>query len=113
MQDQIQELVEAIVEDFRQWSGRSKTLNGFGYDLDEHVQEFADEIRVKPGRKYIKIIKENCVWGFIVNTDTDKKFRKGDILKAAGYNAPARNQARGNILDGGYEINWTGPSYLR
>ena len=52
------------------------------------------------------------VWGFIVNTDNDKKFRKGDILKAAGYNAPARNAARGNILDGGYCIQWTGPLYL-
>ena len=112
MQDQIQELVEAIVEDFRQWSGRSKTLNGFNYDLEEHVQEFADGISVKAGRKYIKIIKENSVWGFVVNTDTDKKFRKGDILKAASWNAPATNQARGNILDGGYEINWTGPKYL-
>ena len=41
-----------------------------------------------------------------------KKFKKGDILKAAGWNAPARNAARGNILDGGYAINWTGACYL-
>jgi len=31
---------------------------------------------------------------------------------AAGYNAPARNKARGNILRGGYPINWTGACYL-
>ena len=52
------------------------------------------------------------VWGFVVNTENDKKFKKGDILKAAGYAAPARNKARGNIVDGGYTINWTGPLYL-
>jgi hypothetical protein len=51
-------------------------------------------------------------WGFIVKTDTDKKFKKGDILKCAGWSAPARNKARGNVLDGNYPINWTGPLYL-
>ena len=27
----------------------------------------------------------------------DKRFKKGDLLKPAGYNAPARNYSRGNI----------------
>ena len=43
---------------------------------------------------------------------TSKKFKKGDLLKPAGYDKPARNAARGNILDGGFQINWTGPLYL-
>ena len=47
------------------------------------------------------------VWGFVVNTDSDKKFKKGDLLKAAGFNAPARNAARGNVLEGGFGIRWT------
>jgi hypothetical protein len=34
------------------------------------------------------------------------------LLKAAGYNAPARNRARGNIVEGGYTVQWTGPLYL-
>ena len=67
---------------------------------------------VKEGKKYIKIIRDRSVWGFIVK-ENFKHFRKGDILKAAGYNAPALNQARGNILDGGYTIQWTGPLYLK
>jgi len=52
------------------------------------------------------------VWAFVVNTDDDKKFKRGDVLKAAGFNAPARNAPRGNVLDGGFNIDWTGPLYL-
>ena len=83
---------------------------------DEMKANFADGISVEYGRKYIKVIKtlgsQRMVWGFIVGVDNDKKFKLGDILKPAGWKAPARNAARGNILDGGYPINWTGPLYL-
>jgi len=80
--------------------------------------EFATGIEMLYGSKYIKIVTgkhggQRSVWGFIVNTDKDKKFKKGDLLKAAGWAAPARNAARGNILKGGYVINWTGPLYLK
>ena len=83
---------------------------------DEMKANFADGISVEYGRKYIKVIKtlgsQRMVWGFIYGVDNDKKFKLGDILKPAGWKAPARNAARGNILDGGYPINWTGPLYL-
>ena len=35
-----------------------------------------------------------------------------DLLKPAGWNAPARNKPRGNVLEGGFPVNWTGPLYL-
>ena len=77
-------------------------------------KEFIDGWVVKKGSKYTKISTRNGgnAWGFVVNTDTDKKFKKGDLLKCAGYSAPARNAARGNVLEGGFAINWTGPLYL-
>ena len=37
---------------------------------------------------------------------------KEDYLKWTKGCAYARNAARGNIVDGGYTINWTGPLYL-
>ena len=77
------------------------------------IQRFNEGLTYAIGKKYIKIIQGGGVWGFIVNTDNDKKFRKGDILKAVSWASPARNKARGNILDGGYNISWTGPNYLR
>tara|TARA_R100000008_G_scaffold59827_1_gene37478 strand:- start:59 stop:412 length:354 start_codon:yes stop_codon:yes gene_type:complete len=74
--------------------------------------DYVDTYDIRYGKKYIKIVCNNSVAAFVVGVDNDKKFKKGDILKAAGWNAPARNAARGNVLDGGYAINWTGPLYL-
>ena len=75
-------------------------------------EEYVNSFEVKYGRKYIKILSNHSATAFIVATDEDKKFKKGDILMAASYAAPARNAMRGNVLDGNYPINWTGPIYL-
>ena len=75
----------------------------------------------KVGQKYIKIISNDrdglntSVWGFINKSNSN--FKEGDILKAAGWRAPALNKARGNLFDG-YDINPNsmriyGPDYLR
>ena len=81
---------------------------------DDMKAEYANKFTITYGSKYIKISEERgSVLAFVVGVDTDKKFKKGDILKPAGYAAPARNGARGNVLDGGYPINWTGPLYMR
>ena len=87
--------------------------NSFMPENEGMKAEFAEKWGITSGSKYIKVVEEGSgVKMFIVNTDKDKKFKKGDILKPAGWAAPARNAARGNILDGNYPIRWTGPLYL-
>lgn len=66
-------------------------------------------------RNYIKIIRDRSVWGFVALKDINtkhKSFRKGDLLKAAGYNSPAKH-ARGNIFEGTERYSLYGPVYLK
>ena len=82
-----------------------------GYSKDQ-VDKWDNLWKVETGKKYIRVVRENGVFCFIVREDSGK-FKKGDILKAAGYNKPALNSPRGNILSGNYPIQWTGPLYLK
>jgi len=76
---------------------------------EEMRTNFANKISYKVGAKYIKIISGGGAHSFIVNCETDKKFKYGDYLKAASWNAPARNFARGNVLKHDMSnTQWTG-----
>lgn len=112
MKNEINTLLETIKNDYFDWTSRNGTK-----ELSEHnvkmIDDFNNGLEIKEGQKYIKVVSSRSVWGFIVKSENDKLFKKGDILKAAGYNAPARNAARGNIIDGGYTVQWTGPLYLK
>tara|TARA_B100000953_G_scaffold128305_1_gene105752 strand:+ start:757 stop:1017 length:261 start_codon:yes stop_codon:yes gene_type:complete len=77
-------------------------------DPAPRIKEFAEAIELKFGTKYIKILSGGSAHSFIVNTDKDKKFKKGDILMAASWSSPARNKPRGNIFDDTYRVRWTG-----
>ena len=122
MNTEMATLLENIKKDYLNWTSVRTALANHGRseltDINKSmIAEFNDGLTYKTGSKYIKIITGSAgggssVWGFVVNTDNDKKFKKGDILKPAGWAAPARNAARGNIIDGGYTIRWTGPLYL-
>ena len=93
-------------------SGMIEDYNNFMPNNKGMCDEYANSIEIRYGKKYIKVVGDDSVKVFVVGVDNDKKFKKGDILMPAGYSAPARNAARGNILDGGYAIDWTGPLYL-
>ena len=82
-----------------------------GYSL-EQVEQWDNKTKVSEGKKYIKIVQDTGVFAFVMKEDSGR-FKKGDILKAAGYNKPALNSPRGNVLTGNYAIQWTGPLYLK
>ena len=102
-------MFSAMIKDYQAWRALADTDSEIRINMNE---EYVDGLAFKRGSKYIKVVSGDSVSSFIVATENDKKFKKGDILKPAGWAAPARNVARGNVLDGNYPINWTGPLYL-
>ena len=109
---------------------KTMTKNGLSFDeamdsLLVKIQEAYDgwgvndkklDLSLKPGRKFIKVVEGSRVWGFIAKVDGIHKgipMLKGDILKAAGWKAPAKH-SRGSIFDKEMHksFSWTGPNYL-
>ena len=106
----IKNLMAGAKQDYvRMSTSGGRELTGYS---KEQVDNWDNKTKVMPGKKYIKIVQDTGVFCFIAKEDF-KHFKKGDILKAAGFNAPALNSPRGNVLTGNYPIQWTGPLYLR
>ena len=60
------------------------------------------DLVVEIGNKFIRLWQGTSCWGFISRVDGDLKgspIKKGDLLKAATWKAPAKH-SRGNIIDG-------------
>ena len=96
-------LLVKIQEDYDKWGSRS----GIDKKLD---------LKLQPGRKFIKVVEGNRVWGFVSLVDGEHKgapIKVGDIMKAAGWRAPAKH-SRGSIFDKEFHksFSWTGPNYL-
>jgi len=101
----IQPLVDAIKEDYAKFSA--------GGPHQAMVDAFNASIRLDEGRKYVKVVCGGSAWGFIVKDDSED-FKAGDILKAASWNLPAKNCARGNVITKDFSwVKWTGPAYLK
>jgi hypothetical protein len=69
---------------------------------------------VSKGKKYIKLIDGNSVWGFVSMWEGVNKGSlvcKGDLLMPAGWSSPAKH-SRGNIFDGTDSWSYFGPNYL-
>ena len=106
----IKNLMAGAKQDYvRMSTSGGRELTGYS---KEQVELWDSKTKVMPGKKYIKIVQDTGVFCFIVKEEF-KHFKKGDVLKAAGYNAPALNSPRGNVLTGNYPIQWTGPLYLK
>lgn len=106
LQKAVDRIIEKAAEDFSLWCKRSPAFEG-----DAPDEDFANSFSYTAGKKYLKIVRGNSVWGFVVLADGGK-FQRGDLLKPASWNAPAKNQARGNVFDPECVVNWTGPLYL-
>ena len=96
-------LLVKIQEDYNKWGSRA--------NIDKKM-----DLSLKPGRKFIKVVHNNSVWGFVAKVDGVHKgvpMLKGDILKAAGWSQPAKH-SRGSIFDAEMHksFSWTGPNYL-
>ena len=101
--DALDNLLLHIQVSYDNWGGNG----GNGKTLD---------LKINNGRKFLKVIEGNRVWGFVANVDGIHKgvpMLKGDILKAAGWSAPAKH-SRGSIFDKEMHksFSWTGPNYL-
>ena len=99
----IERLLEGIKKDYSKWSSNMGM-----------IKEFNEKVRFTEGRKYIKILQGNSVWGFVAKTDGVLKgipYLEGDVFKAAGWAAPAKH-VRGSIYDDNQNwFHWTGPNY--
>lgn len=104
----LNDFLQFIRDDYCKWSAGSPTET-----RDKFNQAFCEGLQFQVGSKYIKVIKssyggDRSVHSFIVKNDT-AKFKKGDILKANSWNAPATNFARGNVIAKKYgQTQWTG-----
>ena len=118
MRNEIEKVLEAMREDYKRWSGKlveTATYATADKIQNEMIESYCNGLEVSEGSRYWKIVGSNgggsqrSVKGFIVKAG-DKKFREGDMLKAAGWAAPARNFARGNVIDGSgvANVRWTG-----
>ena len=114
MSDALKEYKKKIGDDYENWTlGSRALLNADSIEKRirrNGVVEFKNGIDHVCGSKYIKVTRsdnQTSVHSFIVNIHDDKKFKYGDILKAASWKSPARNFARGNIFEN-YKVKWTG-----
>ena len=115
MRNEIEKVLEAMREDYKRWSNMCARHDSYAHysDVKNKMEEnYCNGLEVTEGSRYWKITSgrrnQRSVSGFIVKAG-DKKFREGDMLKAAGWAAPARNFARGNVLDGDlHGVRWTG-----
>jgi len=105
--DAMTNLLSEIQVSYNNWGARSGIDKKLDLSLDK-------------GRKFIKVVEgslgQRRVWGFVSLVDGTHKglpLKKGDIMKAAGWRAPAKH-SRGSIFDKEMHksFSWTGPNYL-
>ena len=111
----------------------SKDIIGSGNEFDSSVTSLLNNINTDyhrsfpsrenkdmllslvAGRKFVKVIHDNSVWGFVAKLNGSHKgllMEAGDVFKPASW-ASAAKHTRGSIFDTNTDwFRWTGPNYL-
>ena len=92
-------------------------LNNINTDYHKGFPKNKDMVlSLVAGRKFVKVVIEYSVWGFVAKKDGVHKglpMKPGDVFKPAGW-ASAAKHTRGNIFDNSTDwFAWTGPNYLK
>lgn len=105
-------IVEKFMDDLNLFTQTYYINNGMSQLYYANPDQYIAELTV--GRKFLKIVVGNCVWGFISRVNGSLKgygIKKGDLFMAAGQ-SPAKH-SRGNITDGTASFGVHGPNYLK
>ena len=91
-----------LTEDYAAWDRQTP------YFKEGRAEAWAANIAFQKGQKFIKVVEGSRVHSFIVVVPFGS-FKYGAILKAASWAAPAKNFARGNVIDRDFsKTSWTG-----
>ena len=106
MKNEIQNYLTFISDNYNKWYNNTDMSKVYA---EERMKDFKETLKFEEGRVYVKVMTKNSVHTFIVKED-GPKFKKGDILKAASWKAPAKNFARGNVfsIDSYKYVSWAG-----
>ncbi len=113
-------LMEKLANNYDCWIDSIKDRNGKDSDYrDLQAENFRKNLKVELTRKYIKVITDSYVWGFIVRENDSVKcstseayFSRGDILKGIGQKQTFKKYSLGNIIHGNpNNYDKTNPDY--